>query len=136
MTYDPKVDDYVIWNRPNGDIEEGWVYFKGDKMEKKRGFRESPTYITIEVAVKDNPECRYTRNEKHKKIHTLLLCNEDCWHQLEYVKNRRVEAHYKELAELQRQTKKEEKKDDSFASMYKSQDRPLEWDYKAIPDRY
>ena len=136
MTYDPKVDDYVIWNRPNGDIEEGWVYFKGDKMEKKRGFRESPRYITIEVAVKDKPKCRYTRNEKHKKIHTLLLCNEDCWHQLEYVKNRRVDAHYQELAELQRQTKKEEKKDDSFASMYKSQDRPLEWDYKAIPDRY
>ena len=136
MTYDPKVDDYVIWNRPNGDIEEGWVYFKGDKMEKKRGFRESPRYITIEVAVRDKPECWYTRNERHKKIHTLLLCNDQCWHQLEYVKNRRVDAHYEELAELQRETKKEEKKDDSFASMYKSQDRPLEWDYKAIPDRY
>ena len=25
----------------------------------------------------------------HKKIHTLLICNEDCWCELEYVKNRR-----------------------------------------------
>ena len=137
MTYDPKVDDYVIWNRPNGDIEEGWVYFKGDKMGKKKGFNESPRYITIEVAVRDKPECRYTKKDKHKKIHTLLLCNEQCWHQLEYVKNRRVDAHYEELAELQRETKKEEEKEDKLASMYKSQDRPLDIDsYGLIPKRY
>ena len=36
MTYEPQVDDYVIWKRPNGDWEEGWVYFKGDKIPKKR----------------------------------------------------------------------------------------------------
>ena len=30
MTYDPQVDDYVIWKRPSGDWDEGWVYFKGD----------------------------------------------------------------------------------------------------------
>ena len=137
MTYDPKVDDYVIWNRPNGDIEEGWVYFKGDKMEKKRGFNETPRYITIEVAVRDKPKCRYTKNERHKKIHTLLLCNDSCWNQLEYVKNRRVEAHYQELAEIQRETKKEEEKEDKLAAMYKSQDRPLDIDsYGLIPKRY
>ena len=137
MTYEPQVDDYVIWKRPNGDWEEGWVYFKGDKMEKKRGFRESPRYITIEVAVRDKPECRYTRNERHKKIHTLLLCNIECWHELEYVKNRRVEAHYQELAEIQRETKKQEEKEDKLASMYKSQDRPLDIDsYGLIPERY
>ena len=137
MTYDPKVDDYVIWKRPNGDHEEGWVYFKGDKMEKKRGFRESPRYITIEVAVRDKPECIYTKKDRHKKIHTLLLCNEECWDQLEYVKNRRVDAHYEELAELQRETKKEEEKEDKLASMYKSQDRPLDIDsYGLIPKRY
>ena len=138
MTYDPKVDDYVIWKRPNGDHEEGWVYFKGDKMEKKRGFNETPRYLTIEVAVRDKPTCMYSsgKDMEHKKIHTLLLCNEEWWDQLEYVKNRRVDAHYQELAELQRQTKKEEENEDKFASMYKSQDRPLEWDYKAIPDRY
>ena len=138
MTYEPQVDDYVIWKRPNGDWEEGWVYFKGDKMEKKRGFRESPRYITIEVAVRDKPECRYTKKDRHKKIHTLLLCNEQCWDQLEYVKNRRVDAHYQELAELQRQTKKEEENEDKLASLYKSQEyRALDIDsYGAIPPRY
>ena len=25
----------------------------------------------------------------HKMIHTLLLCVEECWNELEYVKNRR-----------------------------------------------
>ena len=139
MTYDPQVDDYVIWNRPNGDIEEGWIYFKGDKMEKKRGFNETPRYLTIEVAVRDKPDCQYSSGKTmlHKKIHTLLLCNEDCWNQLEYVKNRRVDAHYEELAELQRETKKEEEKEDKLASMYKSQDRPLDIDsYGLIPKRY
>ena len=139
MTYEPQVDDYVIWNRPNGDIEEGWVYFKGEKLPKKRGFLESPYYITIEVAVRDKPDCMYSSGQpmRHKKIHTLLLCNDHCWHELEYVKNRRVEAHYQELAEIQRESKKQEVKEDSLAAMYKSQDRPLDIDsYGLIPKRY
>ena len=49
--YEPEVDDYVVWERPNGDWEEGWVYFKGDPPVKKRGFPETPRYITIEVSV-------------------------------------------------------------------------------------
>ena len=41
------------------------------------------------------------------------------------------------LAELQRETKKEEDKEDKLASMYKSQDRPLDIDsYSLIPSRY
>ena len=94
--YDPKVDDYVIWNRPNGDIEEGWVYFKGDKEPKKRGFNETPRYITIEVAVRDKPTCMYSSGKTmlHKKIHTLLLCYESCWNELEYVKNRRESSNF------------------------------------------
>ena len=122
MTYDPQVDDYVIWKRSNGDWEEGWVYFKGDKMEKKRGFNETPRYITIEVSVRDKPECMYSSRQpiRHKKIHTLLLCNDNCWHELEYVKNRR-----------------DVEKEDNVLSMYKSQDRPLDIDsYGAIPPRY
>ena len=68
-------------------------------------------------------------------IFTLLLCNKDNWHELEYVKNRRVEAHYKELAEIQREDKKQE--EDRLAAMYKSQDRPLDIDsYSLIPSRY
>ena len=51
---DPQVDDYVRW----GDIE-GWVYFK-----------DSNHYITIEIGVRPKPNCEYTREEKHKYIHT------------------------------------------------------------------
>ena len=123
MTYDPQVDDYVIWNRSNGDIEEGWVYFKGDKIPKKRGFNESPQYLTIEVAVRDKPDCKYSSGKSmlHKKIHTLLLCYVQDWKDLEYVKNRRDV----------------EEKEDKLVSMYKSQDRPLDIDsYGLIPKRY
>ena len=123
MTYDPQVDDYVIWNRSNGDIEEGWIYFKGDKIPKKRGFNESPQYLTIEVAVRDKPDCKYSSGKSmlHKKIHTLLLCYVDDWKDLEYVKNRRDV----------------EEKEDKLVSMYKSQDRPLDIDsYGLIPKRY
>ena len=54
MTYDPQVDDYVIWKRPNGDWEEGWVYFKGDPVDNEKrinyflidnGFNSSNEYI-------------------------------------------------------------------------------------------
>ena len=36
MTYEPKVNDYVIWKRPSGDWEEGWVYFKGDPVDNEK----------------------------------------------------------------------------------------------------
>ena len=51
MTYDPQVDDYVIWKRPNGDWEEVWVYFKGDPVynekRNKQGLNSVSQYITI-----------------------------------------------------------------------------------------
>ncbi len=75
MSYVPIVDDYVIWHCE--PPFEGWVYFADSE------------YVTIEIGVKDKPPCQYTRNEKHKKIHTLLLCYPSRWHELEYVKNRR-----------------------------------------------
>ena len=55
---DPQIDDYVRW----GDLE-GWVYFK-----------DSNHYLTIEIGVKPKPNCEYTRQEKHKYIHTLVCC--------------------------------------------------------------
>ena len=71
---------------------------------------------------------------RHKNIHCLLICNKDNWNELEYVKNRRVEEHYKELAKIQKEYKKQE---DKLAAMYKSQDRPLDIDsYSLIPSRY
>ena len=141
MTYEPQVDDYVIWKRPNGDWEEGWVYFKGDPVDNekrvKQGWNQVSQYITIETHVYPKKECRYTSGKpmRHKNIHCLLICNKDNWNELEYVKNRRVEEHYKELAEIQREDKKEE--EDRLAAMYKSQDRPLDIDsYSLIPSRY
>ena len=75
-SYSPQVDDYVRWNH-NGNVDEGWVYFKGDE------------YLTIEVSVKDKPKCEYTKEEKHKKVHCLVVCHHWYWNELEYVKNRR-----------------------------------------------
>ena len=141
MTYEPQVDDYVIWKRPNGDIDEGWVYFKGDPVDNekrnKQGWNSVSQYITIEIHVYPKKECVYTSGKpmRHKNIHCLLICNKDNWNELEYVKNRRVEEHYKELAEIQREDKKQE--EDKMAAMYKSQDRPLDIDsYSLIPSRY
>ena len=141
MTYEPQVDDYVIWKRPNGDWEEGWVYFKGDPVDNEKRVKDvwNPLsqYITIETGVKPKKECVYTSGKpmRHKNIHCLLICNKDNWNELEYVKNRRVEEHYKELAEIQREDKKQE--EDRLAAMYKSQDRPLDIDsYSLIPSRY
>ena len=55
MIYDPQVDDYVIWKRPSGDWEEGWVYFKGDPVDNekrnKQGWNSISQYITIETHV-------------------------------------------------------------------------------------
>ena len=70
--YIPQVDDYVIWKD-----HEGWVYFFDD------------LYITIELGIKPKPNCEYTREEKHKYIHTLLLCYRQHWGNLEYRYTRR-----------------------------------------------
>ena len=122
--YEPEVDDYVIWERPNGDIEEGWVYFKGDKMEKKRGFPQCPRYITIEIAVRDKPNCMYSsgKDMEHKKIHTLLLCYDSNWNELKYVKHRRTREiqHYSQYDDVNQDDKIGEKYK-SPESMYKSQ---------------
>ena len=34
--YEPEVDDYVIWNRPSGDIEEGWVFLRVIQLIMRR----------------------------------------------------------------------------------------------------
>ena len=77
--YEPQVDDYVIWKRPNGDIDEGWVYFKGDVVDnekrKKEGWNPASQYITIETHVYPKTECVYTSGKpmRHKFIHCLLI---------------------------------------------------------------
>jgi len=104
--YEPQVDDYVIWKRPNGDIDEGWVYFKGEPVDNekriKQGWNSISQYITIETHVYPKKECVYTSGKpmRHKNIHCLLICNKDNWNELEYVKNRREEDHYTKLADM------------------------------------
>ena len=84
--YVPKVNDYVIWDKGEYGSEKGWVYFKCDD------------YITIEVSIKPKPTDRYSKNEKHKYIHTLLLCHAPFWKDLQYVKSRKSAnpCHYSE----------------------------------------
>ena len=70
MTYTPRIDDYVKWN----NVEE-WVYFVDDE------------YITIEISVKDKPD---NLVKMHKKVHCLILCHHQHWHELKYIKSRSV----------------------------------------------
>ena len=72
MKYTPQVDDYVKCGN-----HKGWVYF----VDKD--------YITIELSVKPKPFCEYTREEKHKYIHTLLCCFPWDWKDLEYIHTRK-----------------------------------------------
>ena len=89
--YDPQVDDYVVWTTDLGMKHEGWVYFKSEPSEPKKGWKTPSTYITIEIGVKPKPYCNYAKKDPHKMIHTLLLCYSTNWHQLKYIKNRRNE---------------------------------------------
>ena len=131
-TYEPEVDDYVIWNRPNGDIEEGWVYFKGDPIDNekriKQGWNAISQYITIETHVYPKKECVYTSGKpmRHKNIHCLLLCNKDNWNELEYVKHRRTREilHYSQYDDVN-QEEKIVSKTVSNVGDYKSQEGRL-----------
>ena len=131
--YEPEVDDYVIWKRPNGDWEEGWVYFKGDPIDNEKrikdGWNSLSRYITIETNVRDKPDCMYSSGKPmlHKKIHTLLLCNEDCWHELVYVKHRRTREiqHYSQYDEVNEENQLAQKYK-SGVEMYKSQEGRLQ----------
>ena len=104
--YEPEVNDYVVWERETwvGTIkDEGWVYFKGDKEEKKKGFRENPRYITIETGVKDKPkEQLESGSSLHGKVHTLLLCYEADWKDLKFVKRRETKncQHYSQYDDV------------------------------------
>ena len=128
--YEPQVDDYVIWNRPNGDIEEGWVYFKGDPVDNekrvKQGWNSVSQYITIEIHVYPKKECVYTSGKpmRHKNVHCLLMCNKDNWNELEYVKHRRTREilHYSQYDDVNQ----EEKLVNKSVGMYKAQEGRLQ----------
>jgi len=127
--YEPEVDDYVIWERPNGDIDEGWVYFKGDPVDNekrtKSGWNPLSQYITIETSVKPKHDCIYSSGKpmKHKYIHTLLLCNRENWHELKFIKRRNSKEcqHYSQYDDVHGN-------EDGNLSLYK--------DYKSQEHRY
>ena len=90
--YEPEVDDYVVWKHEDGTVDEGWVYFKGDKTDNdkrvKYGWNPVPRYITIETGIRPKPKCSVVKNDPHKYIHTLLLCYYSNWHELKCIKRR------------------------------------------------
>ena len=113
--YEPEVDDYVIWKRESWTgmmRDEGWVYFKAPKFEKKKGFNEVARYITIETGVHDkpkdyDPDLPHVNNNKknhpkHEKVHTLLLCYEQHWKDLKFVKRRKTKncEHYSQYDDV------------------------------------
>ena len=104
--YEPEVDDYVIWERDTWTgvmRDEGWVYFKGDPVEEKKGFPTHPRYITIETGVKDKPkEQLESGSSLHGKVHTLLLCYEADWKDLKFVKRRETKncQHYSQYDDV------------------------------------
>ena len=125
--YEPEVDDYVIWQHPDGSIDEGWVYFKGDpednELRIKHGWNPVARYITIETAIRPKPQCEYSKNDPHKYIHTLLLCYESSWNELEFVKHRNTREiqHYSQYDEVSGI----ECEGDKLSKMYKSQEGRL-----------
>jgi len=80
--YEPKVNDYVIWNQ--GKVE-GWIYFK-DKE-----------YLTIEVGVRPKHPEDLLNGTHHRNDRLLVLCYHNQWDQLIYVKSR--ESVYEEKKE-------------------------------------
>ena len=85
--YEPKVNDYVRWTTALGMVHEGWVYFKAEPSENKKGWQTPARYISIEIATKPRPQCDLS-TFLHKNIHVCLCCYESDWRELQYVRRR------------------------------------------------
>ena len=72
--YEPKINDYVIWQSDKG--VEGWVYFK------------CKDYVTIETAVWKKDDENYAYCSLHRNDRVLVLCYRDSWSELNYVRSR------------------------------------------------
>jgi len=72
MSYEPQVNDYVKWTKG----VEGWVYFR-DKE-----------YITIEASVRPKDKTNYQCCSIHRNDRLLVVCYQEQWSELEYVKSR------------------------------------------------
>ncbi len=87
MTYEPKVNDYVVWTTALGMVHKGWVYFVADRSEPKKGWATPERYCSIEIATKPRPTCDLS-TFLHKRIHVCICCYESNWSELEYVRRR------------------------------------------------
>jgi len=72
MTYEPNVNDYVVWSKG----VEGWVYFK-DK-----------DYITIEHIVRPKDKVNIECCPIHRNERLLVICYQSQWKELQYIKSR------------------------------------------------
>ena len=54
MTYEPKVNDYVVWTTALGMKHEGWVYFVADRSEPKRGWSQTNDKVEEILNVKQD----------------------------------------------------------------------------------
>jgi len=70
--YEPKVNDYVYWDHR----VEGWIYFKGKE------------YITIESNVRPKTFENYSACNIHRNDRLLVLCYQNQWNELQYVRSR------------------------------------------------
>jgi len=79
MSYVPKLNDYVKWNKGNANASfsvEGWIYFMDS------------AYLTIEIGVRCKDDEDVVNCPIHKKTHTLVVCYPESWNELTYVKSR------------------------------------------------
>jgi hypothetical protein len=74
--YEPRVNDYVIWNTNPHPIQ-GWVYFV------------DAAYITIEISVNPKDEENIYHCPMHRNTHCLVLCFPENWNELTYIKRRK-----------------------------------------------
>jgi hypothetical protein len=73
--YEPKINDYVKWERDKFSVD-GWVYFK------------SSDYITIEISTKPKHPEDLQHGTHHRNHRCLVVCYPQFWHQLRYIKTR------------------------------------------------
>ena len=69
--YEPQVNDYVKWVTELGQVHEGWVYFKADSTEERRGWKKPSRYITIEIATK--PKKDHSVIYQHSFINVFMF---------------------------------------------------------------
>ena len=90
------MNDYcILINNEGEETDKGWVYFVCPEMSDDFNKNRHSRYITLETGIREKPVCETEaqlegkiKRNRHKYIHTLLLCYEQDWCDLKYVKSR------------------------------------------------